>query len=184
VYWILAAVLLLITLTSPRLRPAGLVGLAILGALLAWAMLQRTRAPETQAPASVQRGQPRSPARAPTTVDLGQVRLEEPQLSGGGAPFEVRGRIANDASDVQIRSVTIHIVRRDCYEGALDPSGCVVLWQDRHWMPLTVPPQETREFANAIWVRGSAPRARGEVRDSFELLAVGGERVAAGEADH
>ena len=47
------------------------------------------------------------------------------RMSGGGAPFELRGRIANNTTDTTLRSVTIRVTRRDCYEGALDPSGCV-----------------------------------------------------------
>jgi hypothetical protein len=179
VYWILAAILLLITFTSPRLRPAGLVGLAILAGLLGWGMLQRARAPDAEPPATARRGQPGPPVSTPSSVALEDVRLENAKLTGGGAPFELRGRIANESHEAHLRSVTIHIVRRDCYEAALDPSGCAVLWQDRHWTPISIPPQESREFAVSIWVRGSAPRARGEVRDSFEIVAATGEQVQA-----
>jgi hypothetical protein len=67
------------------------------------------------------------------------------------------------------------VIRRDCYEGALDPSGCVVLWQDRHWVSLSVPPEQTRDFATSVWMRGAAPRARGTLKDSFEVVAASGE---------
>ena len=174
-YWILAAILLLITLAVPRLRPASLVGLVILGGLLGWGMLQRMRGPDNEAPALPQRGQPTSPATPLSPIPLESVAMEGLQLSGGGAPFELRGRIVNRARDAQLKSVTIRIMRRDCYEEALDPTGCVVLWQDRHWMPLTVPPEQARDFSISIWMRGSAPRPRGKVQDSFELVAAMGE---------
>jgi hypothetical protein len=175
VYWILAAILLLITLAVPRLRLASLVGLLILGGLLGWGMLQRMWGPDAAAPELPRRGQPTSPATPLRPIPLTSVAMESLQLSGGGAPFELQGRIVNRARDVQLKSVTIRITRRDCYEGALDPTGCVVLWQDRHWMPLTVPPGEAREFSVSIWMRGSAPRPRGTVQDSFELVAATGE---------
>jgi hypothetical protein len=38
-----------------------------------------------------------------------------------------------------------------------------------------VPPRQSREFAGSIWMRGSAPRPRGEIQDSFELVAAVGE---------
>jgi hypothetical protein len=67
------------------------------------------------------------------------------------------------------------VTRRDCYEGALDPSGCVVLWQDRHWLSLSVPPEQTRDFSTSVWMRGAAPRSRGTLKDSFEIVAASGE---------
>ena len=45
-----------------------------------------------------------------------------------------------------LRSVTIRVTRRDCYEGALDPSGCAMLWQDEHWIPVAVPAGQSRDF--------------------------------------
>jgi len=56
------------------------------------------------------------------------------------------------------------------------------LWQGRHWIELTVPPQETREFAVSIWARGDAPRALGTVRDEFEVVTASGQKVE-GERD-
>jgi hypothetical protein len=103
------------------------------------------------------------------------VAAENLHLSGGGAPFELRGRIANHTSDVTLRSVTIRLTRRDCYADAVDPSGCVKLWQDDHWIAVTVPAGEARDFVDVIWMHGNAPRARGTVQDAFELIAVTGE---------
>ena len=100
------------------------------------------------------------------------------QLSGVGRRLSYEGLIINRSGDAQLKSVTIRVTRRDCYEGALDPTGCIVLWQDRHWMPLIVPPRQERNFSATIWMRGSAPRPRGEIRDSFELVAAMGEAAA------
>jgi hypothetical protein len=177
VYWILAAIFIVIALAAPRLRPIGVAGIAILAALLAWAVVQRMRGPEGE-PLTPRRSQPTSPAAQVTATPLTQLEMADVRLSGGGAPFELRGRIVN-RSDARLKSVTVRITRRDCYEGALDPSGCVVMWQDRRWLPLDIPPSQSREFAASIWMHGSAPRPRGDVQDSFELTAATGEPVAA-----
>src|SRR5690606_2628633 len=96
---------------------------------------------------------------------------------GGGAPFELRGHLHNGA-ELRLRSVTIRITRWDCHERVLDPSGCDVLWQDQHWMPVSIEPGEGREFSTAVWVRGSAPRPRGQLKDGFEVIAASGEPVS------
>jgi hypothetical protein len=120
------------------------------------------------------RGRPASPATVQQTIPPDQVVVDNLQLTGGGAPFEFSGRIENK-SDTLLRSFTVLVTRRDCYQGALDPSGCVVLWQDRQWVPLSVPPQQTRDFSTSVWMHGEAPRPRGTLKDSFEVVAATGE---------
>lgn len=178
-YWILAAIFIVIALAVPRLRPLGIVGCIVLGALLGWGMLQRARehdAPATRA--GDERGRPTSPAVVLQPVPLDSLVVADLRLAGAGAPFELSGRITNNTRDLLLRSVTLHVTRRDCYEGALDPSGCVILWQDRPWVPVSIPPGESREFATSIWMRGAAGRPRGRVEDSFEVISATGERAA------
>lgn len=173
-YWILATIFVLIAFAVPRLRPIGVIGCVLLGAMLLWGVVERLRDGNEDEPVVHQRGKPTSPATVLQPVALDAVVVDDLQLTGGGAPFELTGRIENE-SDVLLRSVTVLVTRRDCFEGALDPSGCVVLWQDKHWMPVSVPPQQTREFASSVWMRGAAPRARGTLKDSFEVVAAAGE---------
>jgi len=142
--------------------------------MLLWGVIDRLRGGSDDEPVVQQRGRPTSPATALQTISAESIVVDSLQLTGGGAPFEFSGRIENK-SDALLRSVTVLVTRRDCFEGALDPSGCVVLWQDRHWVPLSVPPKQTRDFSTAVWMRGAAPRARGTLEDSFEVVAATGE---------
>jgi len=175
-YWILATVFIVIALSQPRLRPLGVVGCVVLGTMLAWGIVQRLRNEDaSQAAASQQRGKPASPAAEPRSVPLSMVVAENLRMTGGGAPFELRGRIANNATDVTLRSVTIRLTRRDCYADAVDPSGCVKLWQDEHWIAITVPAGQSRDFVDVIWMHGNAPRARGTMQNAFELIAASSE---------
>ena len=96
------------------------------------------------------------------------------RLTGGGAPFDLRGRILQQHLGSSLRSVTVGISRRDCYEGALDPSGCVGLWQDGHWVHRRADRRISRSL-DRVWTRGEAPRARGTFKDSFEVVAATGE---------
>jgi hypothetical protein len=107
------------------------------------------------------------------------IGIDTVQLFGSGAPFELRGRIENK-SDALLKSITILVTRRDCFAGALDPSGCAILWQDRHWLSLSIPPQQARDFSSQIWMRGAAPGGRGTVKDSFEVMAASGELAPPG----
>ncbi|MFL6577074.1 MAG: hypothetical protein ACJ8MR_10670 [Povalibacter sp.] len=175
VYWVLATIFLLIALTVPRLRPIGIVGSVILGLMLAWGVLQRLRG---AGPEDV-RGSPSAPTSAVTAFPLTALKAEQLRLAGNGAPFELRGHVTNNATAVRLRSFTVEITRRDCYEGALDPSGCVTLWQTQQWVELMLNPGESREFANSFWTRGDVPRARGTVQDQFEVVAADGQNIAA-----
>ena len=175
-YWILATIFLLVALTNPRLRPLGIVGGIVLCAMLGWGMVQRLRGEDAaQTAAAPERGRSASPAVAPRTIPLTMVAAEDVRLSGGGAPFELRGRLVNSTNDTTLKTVTIRVTRRDCYEGAVDPSGCVKLWQDDHWIAIVVPARQTRDFVDSIWMHGNAPRARGTVQDAFELIGATGE---------
>jgi hypothetical protein len=176
VYWILATIFILIALVVPRMRPLGVIGCVMLAGMLLWGVIGRLRGDNDGGAVVQQRGRPSSPATALQTISPEQIVADSLSLSGGGAPFEFSGRIKNN-SEALLRSVTVLVTRRDCFEGALDPSGCVVLWQDRHWVPLSVPPKQTREFSIAVWMRGAAPGARGTLKDSFEVVAVAGEII-------
>ena len=174
VYWILATIFILIALAVPRLRPVGVIGCVLLGGMLLWGVMQRLRGGNPDEPVVEQRGRSTSPATVMQPIAPDQVVADGLELTGGGAPFELRGRIENK-SGMLLRTVTVLVTRRDCYEGALDPSGCVVLWQDRHWLPLSVPSGQNRDFSISIWMRGAAPRPRGTLKDSFEVVAASGE---------
>ena len=182
-YWILAAAFLYVAIAVPRLRPVAIAGFVVLSLLLGWGMVQRWRGPDPASPAVVQeRGRPSSPAAQLGSVPVESVRLDGMRLTGGGAPFELHGRITNETRDMLLKTITIRLTRLDCYEGALDPSGCEPIWQEQHWTTVSVPPQQSREFASSIWRRGGAPRARGTVHDRFEIVAATGEAAVPVEA--
>lgn len=176
VYWVLAAVFLMIALTVPRLRLVGIFGCIVLGLMLSWGMLQRLR---LQQPDISARGSPASPALVARPFPLDAIRTTGMQLSGSGAPFELRGHIANDSHDMRLKSFTVEITRRDCFAGALDPSGCAIVWQGQQWVELGLPPQENREFSNSFWARGEVQRVHGTLRDEIRIVAAEGEPAAA-----
>lgn len=171
----------MVALAVPRLRPVGVIGCVLLGAMLTWAVVQRLRGATGDAQPTLQeRGRPRSPATVVQVIAPDQVVVDNLQMTGGGAPFELHGRIENK-SDALLKSVTLLVTRRDCYAGALDPSGCAVLWQDRHWISIAIPPGQARDFSSSVWMRGAAPGVRGKVQDSFEVVAASGEMASISE---
>lgn len=174
VYWVLAGIFLLIALTNRRLRPLAIVGCVVLGLMLSWGMLQRLRSQEPPA----LRGSPASPALTARPFPLDAVNATQMKLSGSGAPFELRGHITNESRDMRLRSFTVAITRRDCFEGALDPSGCEILWQGQQWVELALAPQESRDFSNPFWARGEVQRVRGTTRDEIRIVAAEGGPAA------
>ncbi len=176
VFWaviaVIAVALLTITLTNRGIvRVIG--GVALAGLFVFGLVLRLANAPGPDAERV--RGKPSSPAAAITAIPLEAIKVDSLTLSGGGAPFELRGRIENLNTDIRLRSITLSVVRRDCFEGALDPSGCVVIWQDRHWISVSVPPESEREFASSFYARTSISRPRGTIKDEFTLIAATGE---------
>ncbi len=173
VYWFLAAIFLLIALAVPKLRPVGIVGSVILVLMLGWGMLERLRVEEPEG-GGPERGRPSSPTAAVRSFPLTDFAGDELRIAGNGAPYELHGQITNRSAELRLRSFTAEITRRDCFEGALDPSGCVVLWHSRQWVDVAVAPGESREFASQFWTRGDVPRARGTVRDDIAIVAADG----------
>lgn len=172
-FWFLAALTILgiVSVTVSHRGPVRTAGWVLLGCLLAWGLLQRLMRPPTEVPA---RGQSVSPAAEVASLALDSVTATDLVLSGAGAPFELRGRITNKSRDTRLDSVTFKLERRDCHAGALQPDGCDVIFQDQHWLPLTVPAGESREFQSTIWAHRTVPRPRGTLRDEVSLAAASG----------
>lgn len=117
-----------------------------------------------------------TPAAAIESLPPSQATIEDVAITGSNAPWEFRGTVLNRATTHTLVSATVRITRRDCYEGALDPSGCVVLWEGSKRVNLATPPSGQQRFAEQVSPRGSVPRAQGVVEDEFELVRVTGRR--------
>jgi hypothetical protein len=174
VFLIFAALILvsILSITISQSGPVRVGGYVLLAALLGIGLFQRLlRDPDE----GQVRGKSVSPGAVVTPISPELISTTQLVLSGGGAPFELRGRITNGSQDLQLKSVTFSIRRADCHPAALDPQGCDTVWQDQHWLPLTVPAGEMREFATVIWAHSSIPRVRGSVRDEIAVVAATGE---------
>ncbi|HEY8540128.1 MAG TPA: hypothetical protein VIL28_14760 [Steroidobacteraceae bacterium] len=174
-FWAFIAVIAL-TLLAITLSNRGIVraigGVLLAGLLVVGLVLRLGGRVESQ---DGVRGKPTSPAAAIAAIPLDAIAVEDLKLTGGGAPFELQGRIENASKDTRVRSITLQIVRRDCYEGALDPSGCAVVWQDQHWIAVDVPPESERRFATSFYARTPVSRVHGTLKDEFKLVAATGE---------
>jgi hypothetical protein len=175
VFWIfiavIAASLLAITLTNRGV--VRLIGAVLLAGLFLFGVVLRLSTDSTEGQEA--RGKPTSPATAVTAIPVDQIEVDGLTLTGGGAPFELRGKVRNTNSDTRVRSITLRIVRRDCYEEATDPSGCAAIWQDQHWIAVNVPPGEQRAFATTFYARTPVSKLRGTLKDEFSLIAATGE---------
>lgn len=174
-FWAFAAaiLILLLTITISNRGVVRVIGGVLLGVLLVIGLAQRLMNRGDPDPDG-QRGKSASPAAAISTVPLEAIRMTELTLKGAGAPFELRGTIANTSPDMRLRSVTVQIARKDCFEGAIDPSGCVTIWEDRHWVQVDLPPQSESKFADSFYARANELRVRGTVKDEFKLIAASG----------
>jgi hypothetical protein len=176
VFWAFAAVVVitLLTITLSNRGPVRVMGGVVLAGLLVFGLVYRLGRDATPDVEGI-RGRPSAPAAAIAAIPLDAIELEDLRLTGSGGPFELRGVVKNAAASHRVRSVTLRIVRRDCFEGALDPSGCAVIWQDRHWLAVNVPAESERKFATSFYAHTTVPRPRGTIKDEFALIAATGE---------
>lgn len=176
-FWAFAAVvlILLVTITVSNRGAVRIAGSVVLAGLLAWGLVQRLA---MKPGLETERGKPSSPAAAIEAMPLSAVAVSELQLTGGGAPFELRGVIDNHSAATRLRSITLRIARRDCFEGAIDPTGCVVTWQDQHWIQMDVLPMTQRRFVSSFYARTGVPTTRGTVKHDFELVGATGQPIA------
>lgn len=175
--WLLALVLLIVAISIVGIRRVGLAVALALAALLVLAVIRRLTT-EPMPDADLARQQlPSTPGVPVVSVPIDAVQALALDLSGSGAPFDFSGRIVNNSTDLTLVSITFDLERLDCYEQALDPSGCEVLWRGEKTVYLTVPPGEERRFAIAVWARDSVPKARGSRRDVFEIASASGRRT-------
>lgn len=174
-FWIFAALVLLIivSVTIKNRGPVRVIGCVLLAVILGWGLYQRLgQRPETSA--ATARGRSASPAAVSAPIPLQQIEISNIKLTGSGAPFELSGRITNHTADMHLTTTTLRTTRRDCYAGAMDPTGCVVIWQDQHWIRWRVPAGETREFVETLWAHTPVPRIRGTIKDEHELTGAAG----------
>jgi hypothetical protein len=173
VFWAFAAsvLILILTITISNRGIVRVIGGVVLAALLVIGLTQRLR---TGTMPEGERGKPASPAAAVAAVPLEAIDAEDLKLSGSGAPFELRGTIRNSSAGTRLQSLTLRIVRRDCFEGALDPSGCAIIWQDQHWLRVDVAPRSEQKFAASFYAHTNVPRGRGVIKDEFRIVAATG----------
>ncbi|MET0657524.1 MAG: hypothetical protein ABW110_05130, partial [Steroidobacteraceae bacterium] len=117
-----------------------------------------------------------TPAAAIESLPPDQATVRDLTITGSNAPWDFRGTILNRSGNYILLSATIRIARRDCYEGAMDPSGCVVLWEGSKRVNLQTPPDQQQQFVESISPRGSVPRAQGQVKDEFQLVGLTGKK--------
>jgi hypothetical protein len=173
--WIAALILLVVlTLILGVKRIWTVLGLAVAGLFVIAVVRRLATTPEQ--PAEVPTATIR-PAAAIISLPLDRAEVADLAITGITAPWKFQGRVLNRDPDYTLVSATIRIVRRDCYEGALDPTGCVLLWEGSKRVSLSVPPGQQQQFVEQVSPRGSVARAQGTVKDEFELVGLTGRKV-------
>lgn len=173
--WIAALILLVVlTLILGIKRIWTVLGLVVAGLFIIAVVRRLMTTPEQ--PAEIPTATVR-PAAVITSLPLDQAEVADLAITGITAPWKLQGRIVNRNPEHTLLSATIRIVRRDCYEGALDPSGCVLLWEGSKRVSLSVPPGQQQQFVEQVSPRGSVARAQGTVKDEFELVGLTGRKA-------
>jgi hypothetical protein len=174
--WLVALAILVVVVALVGLRRFGLAAGLFAAALFALAVYKRLATPPMPDVEVMRRNPPATPGsilnRVPVELVDGDIAI-----TGGGAPFTFAGTVTNRSNEYIVTSITVQARRLDCYEAAIDPSGCDVLWQREKWIDVRVPPQESRRFSVSDWARDTQPRPKGAVRDEISIVRAGGRSL-------
>lgn len=171
--WIIAALAAILIWRGPPYRNWGFALGGICIVVLLWAMHRSDFGRFLSRPAEVS-----PPAVIPKkeTPPLDAIGIENLVLRGNGAPWEFTGRLINKSSTFRISAVGFELVRSDCYRDAPSADGCEILWRGKRTINVSLAPNQARDFQTEIWLHGSTPRPRGQIKDEFKIVSLGGSR--------
>lgn len=175
--WLPAVILLVVlTLILGVKRIWTVLGLVVVG-LFVFAVARRLATTPDTEPESGPSAT--TPAAAIESLQTNQADVTDLTITGSTAPWEFSGTVVNRNREHTLLSATIHVIRRDCYAGALDLSGCVLLWETNKRVNLEIPPGQQQRFIEQMSPRAAVARPQGTIKDEFELVGLTGRRSEA-----
>jgi hypothetical protein len=149
-------VVVLVYLAGFRKAALGLLVAAVLAAVLLYQYDQRVEEQER------------------TRIASSEVAVENVSLRATfGSSYDLRGRIRNNSETYRLDGISFKVVLRDC-QGA-DNSACVTIAEATTHVPISLPPQQAREFTGSLYF-GKQIKTKGTLSWNYEVIAITAKR--------
>ena len=113
--------------------------------------------------------------RASTRITVSEVVIEHIALKPTfRSSYDVTGRIRNNSDAYRVDGISLAVTLRDCQ--GKDKSGCVVIGKATSNAPVTVPPQQARDFIASFYFGGDQIAPKGTLDWSYEITAITAKR--------
>jgi hypothetical protein len=117
----------------------------------------------------------RQQQRASTRILVSEVVIEHIALKPTfRSSYDVSGRIRNNSEHYRVDGITLTVTLRDCQ--GKDKSSCVVIGQATSNAPVTVPPQQARDFIASFYFGSDQMTPKGTLDWGYQLTAVHARR--------
>ena len=90
------------------------------------------------------------------------------------ASYEISGTIRNSSETYRIDGISVTVRLRDCLK--TDASKCTPIGHATANVPVTVPPQQTRNFTGALYYGKDHKPAKGRLACDYEIIAIRAKR--------
>lgn len=170
--FILLIITVLLAFTA-KFRRLGVVLSGVLLLLLIWFNVAPPAAVKDERAAN---GRTLTVASLPSPVIINlpasTLQLLDIQLTGDGAPWQLKARVRNTNSDAAIKSFTLQITRFDCPTISAASVDCSLNWHGDHTVRVLMPAAATQMIDETIWSHDTPPRVQGVSRTEVVVTNV------------
>ena len=88
--------------------------------------------------------------------------------------YNLSGNVRNKSEAYRLEGITFKVTLRDC-QGP-DKAKCVNIGEATAYVPVTLPPQEARDFVGSLYFGNEQIKPKGTFAWDYEIVAITGKR--------
>ena len=113
--------------------------------------------------------------RATTRISMSEVVLENVTVTPTlDSSYNLSGRITNRSERYRLDGIRFRVGMRDCQ--GKDDSRCVGIAEASTYVPVTVPPQQARDFTGSLYFASEPTKLKGTLSWHYEIIEVSARR--------
>lgn len=88
--------------------------------------------------------------------------------------YNLSGSVRNNSEQYRLEGISFKVTLRDCEKP--DKAKCVSIAEATSYVPLNLPPQETRDFIGSLYFESEQMKPKGTLAWDYEIVAITGKR--------